>query len=112
IWDTVGALGVPTGLFFANYFNRKYEFHDLALSRMVKSARHVLSIDERRRTFVATPWTNIDELNRAAAGASMVCGRLPSSGSSRGRTPAASGWIRRRSTTIAATSTTPCRSTA
>jgi uncharacterized protein (DUF2235 family) len=77
IWDTVGALGVPTGLFLANYFNRKYEFHDLALSRMVKSARHALSIDERRRTFVATPWTNIDDLNRAAAGTAAAPSALP-----------------------------------
>jgi uncharacterized protein (DUF2235 family) len=67
IWDTVGALGLPSHFIFANYFNKKYQFHDLALSSMVKNARHALSIDERRNTFVDTPWTNIDELNRAAA---------------------------------------------
>ena len=70
IWDTVGALGVPTGLFFANRFNRKYQFHDLALSSMVKSARHALSIDERRRTFAPTPWTNLGELNSLAGSSS------------------------------------------
>jgi uncharacterized protein (DUF2235 family) len=68
IWDTVGALGVPSGFLFANSFNKKYQFHDLALSSMVKNARHALSIDERRRTFVPTPWTNIGELNREATG--------------------------------------------
>src|SRR5262249_15603931 len=49
--------------FFANYFNKKYQFHDLRLSSMVKSARHAMSIDERRRTFEPTPWNNIGELN-------------------------------------------------
>lgn len=66
IWDTVGALGVPSDFIFARIFNRKYQFHDLDLSRMVKSVRHVLAIDERRRTFVATPWENIDQLNSHA----------------------------------------------
>ncbi len=66
VWDTVGALGVPTGFFFANRFNKKYQFHDLKLSRMVKSARHGLAIDERRRTFTPTAWTNLGDLNGAA----------------------------------------------
>ena len=46
LWDTVGALGVPRGVLLASLFNKKYQFHDLALSRMVKSARHAMSIDE------------------------------------------------------------------
>lgn len=66
VWDTVGALGVPTGFFFANRFNKKYQFHDLALSSMVKSTRHALAIDERRRTFTPTAWSNLDDLNSAA----------------------------------------------
>jgi uncharacterized protein (DUF2235 family) len=65
LWDTVGALGVP-GMLFAK-FNRKYQFHDLELSRMIKSTRHALAIDERRRTFKATPWTNLAQLNEASA---------------------------------------------
>jgi uncharacterized protein (DUF2235 family) len=63
VWDTVGALGIPSGFLFANTFNRRYRFHDLQLSRMVRSARQALAIDERRRTFEATPWSNIDDLN-------------------------------------------------
>jgi hypothetical protein len=66
VWDTVGALGVPSDFLLASLFNRKYQFHDLDLSRMVQSARHALAIDEKRRTFVATPWENIDDLNRHA----------------------------------------------
>jgi uncharacterized protein (DUF2235 family) len=63
IWDTVGALGVPG---FMHFFHHQYQFHDLELSRMVKSARHALAIDERRLTFAATPWTNFDKLNAEA----------------------------------------------
>lgn len=64
VWDTVGALGVPdhfAGL--AAITNGKYKFHDLRLSSMVKSARHAVAIDERRRTFPPTLWENLTELN-------------------------------------------------
>ncbi len=74
IWDTVGALGVP-GLM--RFFHRKYQFHDLELSRMVKAARHALAIDERRLTFAATPWTNLDKLNAAEAQASSNPAEAP-----------------------------------
>lgn len=63
LWDTVGALGIPGKFLLANAFNRRYQFHDLALSRMVRSARHAVSIDERRSTFAPTLWSNLDELN-------------------------------------------------
>jgi uncharacterized protein (DUF2235 family) len=66
VWDTVGSLGIPGNSIFASRFNRRYQFHDLALSRMVKSARHALAIDERRSTFKPTPWSNLDALNTAA----------------------------------------------
>jgi uncharacterized protein (DUF2235 family) len=64
VWDTVGALGVPdqfAGL--AGAFNGKYKFHDLRLSSMVKSARHAVAIDERRKTFPPTLWDNLTDLN-------------------------------------------------
>jgi uncharacterized protein (DUF2235 family) len=57
-------LGVPdhfAGL--AAITNGKYKFHDLRLSSMVKSARHAVAIDERRRTFPPTLWENLTELN-------------------------------------------------
>jgi uncharacterized protein (DUF2235 family) len=71
VWDTVGALGVPQGLPFADALNDRYRFHDTNLSRFVLSARHAVSIDERRATFPPTLWTNIDDLN-ANAGASAI----------------------------------------
>lgn len=67
LWDTVGALGLPRHFIFAHYFNQKYQFHDVSLSRMVRSARHALAIDERRSTFAPSRWTNLAELNTAAA---------------------------------------------
>lgn len=66
IWDTVGSLGIPNGILLAHLWNRRYRFHDTDLSPMVKSARHVLAIDEQRLTFKPTPWTNLEKLNRAA----------------------------------------------
>jgi uncharacterized protein (DUF2235 family) len=63
IWDTVGAMGVPAHVAFADFFNKSYRFHDCELSSMVRNGRHALAIDERRRIFDATPWTNIDKLN-------------------------------------------------
>lgn len=69
IWDTVGALGVP-GIWRwgSRIFNRRYEFHDQALSSMVECARHAVSIDERRATYPPTLWDNLDKLNAASGG--------------------------------------------
>jgi uncharacterized protein (DUF2235 family) len=55
VWDTVGALGIPVG--WLRWITRKkYEFHDVQLSRQVENAFHALAIDERRRTFSPTLW--------------------------------------------------------
>lgn len=69
VWDTVGALGLPGhfGL-LAKLFNQKYNFHDAALSRSVRAARHAVAIDERRRTFLPTLWGNLDALNGDVTG--------------------------------------------
>ena len=69
VWDTVGALGVPGHLgMLAKVFNQKYRFHDAALSRSVRAARHAVAIDERRRTFPPTLWDNLDTLNGETTG--------------------------------------------
>jgi uncharacterized protein (DUF2235 family) len=52
VWDTVGALGVP--LVNLNVLER---FHDTALGRHVDFAFHALAIDEERKDFEATLWT-------------------------------------------------------
>ena len=66
VWDTVGSLGVPANLPFARELDAKYDFNDTDLSRFVRSARHAVSIDERRDTFAPTLWDNIDTLNKNA----------------------------------------------
>jgi uncharacterized protein (DUF2235 family) len=66
VWDTVGALGIPTRYTLLSPFNRKLQFHDTTLSSFVRSARHAIAIDERRKDFVPTLWENVDELNRAS----------------------------------------------
>src|SRR5436190_4854355 len=72
VWDTVGALGIPEDFPFAEMIDAGRQFHDLELSPFVKSARHAVSIDERRKTFVPTLWSNLEILSAAenAAGKS------------------------------------------
>lgn len=54
VWDTVGALGVPTYLLKpqANHL----QFHDVKLSSYVDYAYQALAIDEKRKPFTPTLW--------------------------------------------------------
>ncbi len=63
IWDTVGALGMPPSVLgsAARIWNRRYRFHDLELSSLVSSARHAVSLDEKRKFFAMTGWDNLDK---------------------------------------------------
>jgi uncharacterized protein (DUF2235 family) len=54
VWDTVGALGIPGLLNFIG--KRRFQFHDVALSRSVDFAYQALAIDEKRRFFKPTLW--------------------------------------------------------
>lgn len=63
VWDTVGALGLPRTFLISNFVNRKYRFHDTCLDPRVEFARHAVAIDERRRTFAPTLWSNLGQLN-------------------------------------------------
>ncbi|WP_441957209.1 DUF2235 domain-containing protein [Mycolicibacterium houstonense] len=61
VWDTVGALGIPSiGGWLARQFNKRYEFHDTTLSSRVGEAYQALAIDERRGPFVPTIWSQSD----------------------------------------------------
>jgi hypothetical protein len=57
VWDTVGALGVPVGIFGSKLSGEVFQFHDTSPSRIVKHASHALAIDEKRDEFVPTFWT-------------------------------------------------------
>lgn len=62
VWDTVGARGVPTAVLgpVAALWNRRYKFHDMALSSLVRSARHAVALDEQRVFYAPTLWDNLD----------------------------------------------------
>ncbi|RYY30226.1 MAG: DUF2235 domain-containing protein, partial [Sphingobacteriaceae bacterium] len=47
VWDTVGALGIPSR-WFQWYNNKKYQFHDTTLSSITDYAYQALAIDEKR----------------------------------------------------------------
>ena len=55
VWDTVGALGIPFGV-FRSLTKHRYQFHDVRLSRIVEHAYHAVAIDERRKPFRPTLW--------------------------------------------------------
>lgn len=63
VWDTVGALGIPIGI-FQSLNEQKYGFLDTALHPSVAHACHAVSIDERRSAFKPTLWTNPDGTDR------------------------------------------------
>lgn len=63
VWDTVGALGIPKNLLGAlgKHINRRHQFHDTELTGMVKSARHAVALDERRKFYEPALWGNLEE---------------------------------------------------
>ena len=56
VWDTVGALGIPTNLPLRFLSRRNHQFHDVRLSSRVAFAFQALAIDERRKVFEPTIW--------------------------------------------------------
>jgi uncharacterized protein (DUF2235 family) len=64
VWDTVGALGVPDGVIpFLKKFDKAvdeklYGFLDTDLSPRVEAGYHAVAIDEHRKPFLPTLWTD------------------------------------------------------
>jgi uncharacterized protein (DUF2235 family) len=56
VWDTVGALGIPVGL-FTGINRRDYGFLHTRLSNIYERTYQALAIDEHRREYDATLWT-------------------------------------------------------
>ncbi|MBM68396.1 MAG: hypothetical protein CME43_02825 [Haliea sp.] len=54
VWDTVGALGIPTRVLA--FAEEKDLFYDPVLGSNVRVARHAVSIDEERSDFEPTLW--------------------------------------------------------
>lgn len=68
VWDTVGSLGIPNTLIqgvLKHLFRVNREFHDTDLSATVKFAFHAVAIDERRKAFLPTLWTQTEDGVRA-----------------------------------------------
>lgn len=57
VWDTVGALGIPGGL-FSGLDDQIYGFLDTSLHPDIKAAFHAVSVDERRSEFAVTLWNS------------------------------------------------------
>lgn len=55
VWDTVGALGIPTRVLA--FVEEKDLFYDPILGSNVDCARHAVAIDEKRSDFEPTLWT-------------------------------------------------------
>ena len=64
VWDTVGALGVPTRVLA--FVDEPDLFYDDVLGSSVRVARHAVAIDEKRKDFEPTLWKpNVDAAARA-----------------------------------------------
>src|SRR5512134_3999930 len=59
VWDTVGALGIPLGV-FEPLNDERYRFHDTKLTRIVENAFHAVALDEHRDPYRATLWEPAD----------------------------------------------------
>ncbi len=70
VWDTVGALGIPSR-WFQWYNNKKYQFHDTTLSSITDFAYQALAIDEKRSNFTPTFWEKSDKVMRGEVGQVM-----------------------------------------
>lgn len=55
VWDTVGALGIPAP-FIGTLGSSRYLFHDTEPSKIIRCARHAVSIDEDREDFAPALW--------------------------------------------------------
>jgi hypothetical protein len=61
VWDTVGALGIPTyvGIPDIRHSRDRYQFLDVVLNPHIRHARHAVSLDEMRGPFRPTLWRDV-----------------------------------------------------
>ncbi len=57
VWDTVGALGVPTTGPLGWWTRKRSGFHDVTLGGHISHACHAVAINERRGPFAPTLWS-------------------------------------------------------
>ena len=56
VWDTVGAMGLPTQGFLGKLTRSQHQFHNTRLSKNVRHAYHALAMNEMRRPFEPALW--------------------------------------------------------
>jgi uncharacterized protein (DUF2235 family) len=56
VWDTVGALGLPTRGPIGALTRKRHAFHDVSLGANIRHACQALAINERRRPFEPALW--------------------------------------------------------
>ncbi len=61
VWDTVGALGIPSSQAWVPFSRARYQFHDVELSGIVEHAYHAVATDEHREDYQPTMWAREDE---------------------------------------------------
>lgn len=61
VWDTVGTLGIPVLQPWIPFARKRYQFHDVELSRIVKHAYHAVATDEHREDYQPTLWMQLPE---------------------------------------------------
>ncbi|WP_291992347.1 DUF2235 domain-containing protein [Candidatus Accumulibacter sp. ACC003] len=62
VWDTVGALGIPT--YAGGKHVDTFQFADTRLSEKVGHGFHAVSLDERRNDFTPTLWDQADNVTQ------------------------------------------------
>lgn len=62
IWDTVGTLGIPFGN-IPGISRKQFTFHNTRLSKIFERGCQALALDEHRKPYDATLWTNFLPLN-------------------------------------------------
>jgi len=62
VWDTVGSLGIPDSFSVQNLIDKHY-FSDTRFIKTIQTGRQALAIDERRKNFTPTLWTDCDDLD-------------------------------------------------
>ena len=97
VWDTVGALGIPTYNITLDRMDL-FEFADTKLSGIVKNGYHAVAIDELREAFTPTLWDPDPRVRQVLfPGAhSDVGGGYPREKNENGLSDAALAWMMAR----------------
>lgn len=105
VFDTVGALGIPSR-FLTAVNRRRFEFHDTQLSSIVENSFHAVAIDEHRPSFEAALWhrpkfkrlanAHVEQVWFPGAHADIGGGYSRWNDGEAGRQDIAFAWMRRR----------------